>query len=229
MCGVDVDIQRQRRTAASAAAACGVAARPHARASPSMPQLAGPAARLHTPRPAPRCRSSPNPATPPRGGPPGPRHAAPPASCRRRRARAPRRSPIRARAPSRMWSLPIWRSPSDERLAQRQLERLLRLRGDRDVPAAASPAGQGAGPERLLDRPPDRVEVDADRRERVRVEPLRRAGDRRRAARRAPAAATPAARRAPRRRAAGAPCRRGRGRGPRPPRARARRRRARRG
>src|SRR3954447_14872689 len=63
-----------------------------------------------------------------------------------------------------------------DRLAQRQLERLLRPRRERPPSAvgartATRAARQGAGAERALNPLPDSVEVDAERGERVGVEP----------------------------------------------------------
>src|SRR5919198_6721078 len=58
-------------------------------------------------------------------------------------------------------------------VAHRELERLLRARGERDVPADAAPAAaQRARPERALDALAHRVEVDAERGERVGVDVL---------------------------------------------------------
>ena len=78
-----------------------------------------------------------------------------------------------------MWSRPDVPVAERERLAQRELERLLRLRAHPHVAAAAAPPRQRPRPERLLDRAAHRLEVDADRGQRVRVELLRRGADRR--------------------------------------------------
>jgi hypothetical protein len=65
--------------------------------------------------------------------------------------------------------------PERQRLAQRQLERLLSPGREPRPPASA--ARERAGPERLLDAAPDLVQVDADRSECAGVEAVGRALD----------------------------------------------------
>ena len=63
--------------------------------------------------------------------------------------------------------------PQVDRLAERELERLLRLRREGDVARPEAPTARAslerAGAEGLLDRPTDLVQVDADAPERVRI------------------------------------------------------------
>ena len=102
--------------------------------------------------------------------------------------------------PSSTCSAPMSRSPRCDRLAQRQLERLLGLGGERDecpAPARARrPRSSAPAAEGRLDAAADLVEVDADRGQRLAVDGRARRAERsascvERRARRARCAATP--------------------------------------